>query len=298
MPRYGLLIDIKKCNGCYNCFLACKDEHCGSAHLPVAAAQPELGHFWMNVVEKERGSYPKVKVASIPLTCMQCDDPAPCVAAAEAAGAPGAVYRRSDGVIIIDPEKARGLREVVGACPHGAVFWNEAAELPQKCTMCAHLLEQGWKEPRCVEACPTGALVFGDWDDPAGELAQLAGPDEVEELRPGIAARGAVKYLSLPKRFVAATVYLRDAPAAGAAGAETGAAGPSGECATDCEVVLVGPGLERRAHTNFFGDFEFEDLPADADFEVVISRTGFTSRRLRARTATDVYFGEVYLERG
>ena len=86
MARYGLLIDVAKCNGCYNCFLACKDEHCGNDHRPIAAAQPELGQYWMNVVEKERGSYPKVKVASIPMTCAQCDDPAPCMAAAEAAG--------------------------------------------------------------------------------------------------------------------------------------------------------------------------------------------------------------------
>ena len=79
MANYALVIDVSKCSDCYNCFLACKDEHCGNDHPLVARPQPETGHCWMNIVERERGQYPKVKVASIPVTCMHCDD-APCVA--------------------------------------------------------------------------------------------------------------------------------------------------------------------------------------------------------------------------
>ncbi len=183
MARYGLIIDVDKCSGCYNCFVACKDEHCGNDHLPVAASQPEMGHYWMNIVEKERGQYPKVKVASIPVTCMQCAE-APCLAAAAAAGAPGAVYRRDDGIVIIDPVKAKGHKALVEACPYGVIFWNEAAGLPQKCTLCAHLLDAGWKEPRCVEACPTGALIFGDLDDSATEIAEATAAGGLEELQP------------------------------------------------------------------------------------------------------------------
>ncbi len=222
MARYGLIIDVEKCNGCYNCFLACKDEHCGIDHLPIAAGQPELGQYWMDVDERERGSYPKVKVASVPITCMQCDD-APCVKAAAdasaagdassasgAAPARGALYKRADGIVIIDPVKAKGHTEVVDACPYGVIYWNEKASLPQKCTMCAHLLDQGWSEPRCVEACPTGALIFGDLDDPESEIARVAGTAKLEELNPESGVTGAVKYLGLPKRFIAGTVYLQD----------------------------------------------------------------------------------------
>ncbi len=37
--------------------------------------------------------------------------------------------------------------------------------IAQKCTWCAHLLDKDWKEPRCVDACPTGALTFGEEAD-------------------------------------------------------------------------------------------------------------------------------------
>ena len=44
------------------------------------------------------------------------------------------------------------------ACPYGAIRWNEELQLPQKCTLCAHLLDDGWTKTRCVQSCPTGAL--------------------------------------------------------------------------------------------------------------------------------------------
>ena len=287
MARYGLIIDVEKCTGCYNCFVACKDEHCGIAHLPIAAAQPGLGQYWIDVDERERGSYPKVKVASVPVTCMQCND-APCMAAvsgagdtASAASETGAVYERTDGIVIIDPVKATGHKEIVDACPYGVIFWNEAADLPQKCTMCAHLLDQGWSEPRCVEACPTAALVFGDLDDPERAISRLAATAKLEELHSEIGATGSVKYMSIPKRFVAGSVYLEDVV----------------ECAEGCEVVLRGGGLELRAATNFFGDFEFEDLAADTEYQVEIVQAGYTGRILQATTTKDVYLGDIYLSR-
>ena len=58
------------------------------------------------------------------------------------------------------------------SCPYRVIFWNEAANIPQKCTFCAHLLDDGWSEPRCVEACPTEALVFGDLDDPESAVSK------------------------------------------------------------------------------------------------------------------------------
>ena len=179
MPRYGIVIDIKKCAGCYNCFLACKDEHCEHEFPGYAAPQPMTGHYWMNLTEVERGQYPKVKVAYIPLTCMHCQN-AQCIKQAEN----GAVYRRPDGIVIIDPEKARGQKQLVDACPYRVIYWNEEQQVPQKCTFCAHLLDQGWKEPRCVELCPAGALTFGDLDDPNSEVAKLIATGNAESLRP------------------------------------------------------------------------------------------------------------------
>ena len=52
MARYGLVVDVTRCNGCYNCFLACKDEYCENEYFPYSVSQPMTGQFWMNVVEK------------------------------------------------------------------------------------------------------------------------------------------------------------------------------------------------------------------------------------------------------
>lgn len=190
----AFLIDVAKCNGCHNCQISCKDEHCGTEWMPYAADQPMTGHFWCKVEEKVRGSVPVVRVSYTPLVCGHCDD-APCLAAAK----DGAVYRRDDGLVVIDPAKAKGQRAIMDACPMGAVYWNEELDLPQKCTGCAHLLDDGWTEPRCVDSCPTGALSFGE----EGEL-DLEGAEPLEALA-GLGAHA--WYKNLPKRFVAAASW-------------------------------------------------------------------------------------------
>src|SRR5208282_1135488 len=96
------------------------------------------------------------------------------------------------------------------ACPYGVIFWNEARNIPQKCTFCAHLLDDGWKEPRCVEVCPTGALVFGDLSDPNSEISQLHRNNVVEDLHPEYGMKPLVSYLGLPRRFVAGEVAFAD----------------------------------------------------------------------------------------
>ncbi len=145
MARYGMIMDVTKCNGCYNCFLACRDEYCGNEFPPYSASQPMTGHFWMRIIEKERGKFPKVKVAYTAVPCMHCENPT-CVKLAQN----GAIYKRTDGIVIIDPKKAVGQKELLSTCPYRVIYWNEEKQLPQKCTLCAHLLDQGWKEPRCV----------------------------------------------------------------------------------------------------------------------------------------------------
>ena len=65
--------DISIYNGRYNCQIACKDEHCSNDWMPIAAPQPETGHFWMKVNEHIRGSVPKVKMHYVPVLCQHCD---------------------------------------------------------------------------------------------------------------------------------------------------------------------------------------------------------------------------------
>lgn len=150
---WGLIIDVARCHDCNNCFLACKDEFVGNNWLPYSKKQPDTGHRWMNIHRTEKGEYPLVEVAYLPKPCQHCKNP-PCLKPAQN----GAVVIREDGIVLIDPEKAVGQKQLVDACPYGAIFWNETAQIPQKCTMCAHLLDEGWEEPRCAQVCPTGAI--------------------------------------------------------------------------------------------------------------------------------------------
>jgi Fe-S-cluster-containing dehydrogenase component len=274
MPRYGIVIDITRCSGCYDCFLACKDEHCGHDYPGYSAAQPMTGQFWMNIIEKERGKYPKVKLAYIPVPCLHCADAA-CVRTAPG----GAVYRRPDGIVIIDPEKARGQKQIVSSCPYHVIYWNEEKNLPQKCGLCAHLLDEGWKEPRCVEVCPTGALIFGDLDDPESKVSRLIASGITESLHPEYKLKESVTYIGLPKTFVAGTVVS----------AETD------ECVKDATVTLTGNGKKMTTRTNFFGDFEFEGLPENTDYTVKIEARGHKPQEIKAKTETDVYLGVIKL---
>lgn len=277
MARYGMVIDINKCNGCYNCFLSCRDEYCGNDHPPYSLAQPFAGQFWMRLIEKERGKYPKVKVAYIPTPCMHCEE-ATCIVASSN----NAVYRRPDGIVIIDPEKAAGQKEITSACPYRIIYWNQEKNIPQKCTFCAHLLDKGWKEPRCVEACPTGALVFGDLDDPNSEISKIKASQEVEVLHPEYGLKPGVCYIGLPKRFIAGEVILAD---------------KQDECAHNVSVILMDKTAKKTIKTDNFGDFEFEGLEPDTEYTIKIEHEVYAPKEFSVKTRTDVYLGEIILDR-
>lgn len=276
MARYGLLVDMNRCDGCYACFLACRDEFCGNDYPPYSAAQPYSGHFWMRIVERERGSYPKVKVSYIRVPCMHCDD-ALCVKRSP----DGAVYKRKDGIVIIDPVKAKGHKEILDSCPYHVIYWNEESQLPQKCTFCAHLLDKGWKEPRCVEMCPTYALIFGDLDDPNSEISKRLAAETAEPLHPEYGMKEKVLYLGLPKRFVAGSVVFGD----------------TDKCAENVTVTLIGEGEKKTTKTNNYGDFEFEGLPKDKDYTVQVKHRGYKTQALKTRTRTDTYLGDIVLSK-
>lgn len=276
MTQYGMVIDVDRCIGCYLCFLACRDEHVGNDNRPIAAAQPESGQRWIDVREHERGALPRVKVDYVPVLCMQCAD-TPCIRAATG----GAVMRRPDGIVIIDPVKAAGQREIVDACPYRVVFWNEAEAVAQKCTFCAHLLDAGWKEPRCVEACPTRALVFGDLADPESDIAKLKAARPVEDFHAGFASRPAVGYLGLPKRFVTGEIAFAD---------------KLQEPAVGVDVALDLGGATRMTTTDNYGDFEFADVPVTSICRLRVVYPGYVARELALSSRSDLDVGTIVLD--
>lgn len=283
MKKPGIAINSARCMACYACFMACKDEHCGW-DTALSKSEPELGQYWMNIVEWERGDNERrIKTATVPTPCSHCDKPA-CVAA----GKDGAVYKRPDGIVIIDPEKAKGQKQIVDACPVGAVYWNEAAQIPQKCTMCAELLDDpdypGF-EPRCVEACPNQALVFGDLADPESEISKLIAANKVTQLECLGDMGSSVVHLNIPSAFLAGTVAYPEELEEVCIGAKV---------AITCDET----GERHEMETNWAGDYEFEDLPKGKTWTVEISFPGFKPVVYTGeRTDHDHYVGITYLEK-
>jgi len=279
MAKWGMLIDITKCNACYSCFIACKDEYWDNDYPPYSAAQPRHGQFWMNLVKKEGGTYPHIRVSYMPIPCMQCDA-APCIKAAKN----GAVYKRPDGIVIIDPEKAVGQRQIVDACPYGAIFWNEEKQLPQKCTFCIQRLEDG-EIPKCVQACPSKAMVFGDLDDPKSEVSKLVASGKAEVFHPEYNTKPRVYYIGLErvvKNFLAASVVFGDVD----------------ECAEKVKATLVNKqsGEEKTALTDTYGVFEFIGL-SDGKYSLKLEHAGYAEKAMDVDLKADNYLGTVNLNR-
>jgi tetrathionate reductase subunit B len=267
-----LVIDIDKCNGCYNCQVACKDEHVANDWSPIAKPQPDTGHFWMKVTDIVKGTVPKVRVRYMLDICQHCDD-APCLSACKT----GAIYKRDDGIVIIDPEKCAGERSCMAACPYNAIYFNDDLNIAQKCTMCAHLLDKDWTEPRCVDACPTGALKFGE----ESELKELIA--KAEALKPEANTKPRVFYFNLPnKYFIAGAVHDPQAD----------------ECLEGATVTLTNMEDKKVSSlsTDIFGDFWFEKQ-TPGQYSLRIEKAGYVEKTLEPIDATqDVNLGDIELQ--
>ena len=202
MKKWNLIVDVENCTNCNMCVLAVADEYVGNDWPGYAAEMPKHGHRWINIERKERGQSPMVDVAFVPTMCQHCDD-APCLKVAKN----GAVKKRDDGIILIDPILAKGQKQIVDACPHGAVWWNEEKQIPQAWTFDAHLLDQGWKEPRAAQVCPTAAITAVKVED--SEMQQKVKSEDLSALNPKAGTKPRVWYKNLYRythAFVGGTV--------------------------------------------------------------------------------------------
>lgn len=250
-----MVIDLAICNGCHNCQVACKDEHVANDWSPIAKPQPDTGQFWNKVMNLERGSFPKVQVTYHHSICQHCEN-APCMEACPQ----NAIYRRADGIVIIDPDRCRGNQLCLEACPYeNVIYFNDDLNIAQKCTFCAHLIDRGWKETRCSDACPTGAFTFGDEEDLKDKMARA------ELLKPELPTRPRVYYLNLPKKWIAGAVYDSEAD----------------QCTEGAVVTATNTqtGESIAAVTDHYGDFWLKGLP-DGTYILLIEKEGYLTQKL------------------
>jgi len=198
--RWGMVIDLKRCIGCYGCQLACKAEH---------GTPP--GVYYARVLKQEEGQYPTVRQLFLPVLCNHCEDP-PCVDACPT----GASFKwEEDGIVDIDHDRCVGCRACMMACPYTNRYFNDQPPhyFPQgmtpyeeartqrhqqnvvmKCNFCRDRVRAG-KLPACVANCPTIARHFGDLDDPLSEVSVLIKERGGFTLHPEIGTGPSVYYL-------------------------------------------------------------------------------------------------------
>ena len=278
--KWNLVVDAARCDNCRLCFLAVKDEYVGNDFPGYSAAQPALGHRWLDVQRKERGTYPLVEANFIPVMCNHCDN-APCMEAAR----DDAVTKRPDGIVIIDPEKSKGQKQIVEACPYDAVFWNEEEQIPQAWPFDAHLLDEGWTRTRAEQACPMGVYRTLHVDDE--EMKRIRQKQHLEELEPGLGTLPRVYYKNLhlvTRCFVGGTVVSR--------------VGEIEECAAGAEVALVQNGAEvGRATTDAFGEFKIDKLePNSKGYRLDVTESSGTLSTEFDLGEESLYLGVMALE--
>ena len=266
MPRCGMVVDVQV-RRLLQLLHRVRDEYPSRLTGTLPAYD---GQFWMNHRRRQASTQGSSRTTLPRRTCTTTPS---CM------GERRAVYQRGDGIVIIDPEKAKGEKDLVQRCPYRVIYWNKEEDVPQKCTFCAHLLDAGWKEPRCVEACPTGALLFGDLDDPNSELSKVW--KKAVPMHPEYKLGEKVRFIGLPKNFVAGAV----------------AYGDTDECAKGVTVTLTGEDGTKTVETDAFGDFEFEDLPDNQVYKLTISAPGYKTQELDVRTYKSLYLGDILLQK-
>ena len=147
----AIIVDVTRCTACRSCESACAVSHAGFEDVveAVLAGVPLV---------------PRVRVVpagggGVPVQCRQCREPA-CV---EVCPVEALCRDEEDGPVRLDMEKCVGCGACVVACPYGAVEHYESLESVAKCDLCEGIVEAG-EDPRCVTACPTGALRLGQSD--------------------------------------------------------------------------------------------------------------------------------------
>ncbi len=198
--RWGLLIDAGVCApDCSACVTACSDENGWKD-----TGHPETDAQWIRKVTlKDRQTG---RETALPVMCQHCETP-PCVDVCPT----GASFKRDDGIVLVDKHTCIGCRYCMMACPFKARSFvheptnNQKTHAPrgqgtvESCTLCVHRIDQG-QAPACVDACAAAghdAILFGDLNDPASDIAKRIAQYPSQPLRPDLDLGQGIRYSNL-----------------------------------------------------------------------------------------------------
>jgi Fe-S-cluster-containing hydrogenase component 2 len=219
-----------------------------------------------------------IDIAYVPTMCNHCDD-APCVMKSG-----GAVKKREDGIVLIDPEKAKGRKDLVETCPYGHIWWNDELQLPQAWPFDAHLLDQGWQQTRGQQSCPTGAMRAIKVEDE--EMARMAREEGLEVMQPDAGTKPRVYYRNLwrySKCFIGGTLATK--------------ANDTVDCLEGASVRLTKEGRTVAETTSDnYGDFKFDKLDENSgSYLIEISTPGHAGKTVEANLGASINLGEIRL---
>ncbi len=226
--KWGMVIDIDKCTGCGACIVACQAEN----NIPPSTSSFDRlrSLHWLIVYKLSNGKkFPNHDIAYLPRPCMQCGNPS-CAAVCPVI----ATTKDEEGGIVsqIYP-RCIGCRYCMISCPyHARVFnwydpvWPKGMEktltpyvstrprgVVEKCTFCHHRFQEAKQKaraqgkdplnleedayiPACAEVCPTGAITFGDLNNPQHQVNKLAKSKNAFRLLERLGTEPQVYYLS------------------------------------------------------------------------------------------------------
>lgn len=212
--KFVYAINLSVCNGNGKCVEACHREnnhdratnqsYIRVLEMPKGTMDMEYGNTtYAHTVPAENKFY-------MPVQCQQCDEP-PCVDVCPVE----ATWKEEDGIVVVDYNWCIGCRYCEAACPYHARRFNwKKPEIPahevnpdqgylsnrirpqgvvEKCHFCLHRTRQG-RFPACLEACPTGARVFGNILDPESEIRWLLENKRVFVLKEDLGTKPAFFY--------------------------------------------------------------------------------------------------------
>jgi Fe-S-cluster-containing dehydrogenase component len=151
-----ILADPSRCVGCQRCELACTEFNDGRAQPSLSRIKIDRS---MNFGPEgpsggsHHGTWGDGLV--VQAVCRQCPHPVPC---ATACPQDAIVADARTGARVVDAKKCVGCRLCQRACPWGMMTFDEERQKASKCFLCDG-------RPKCVEACPSGALRFVPWRD-------------------------------------------------------------------------------------------------------------------------------------